>query len=131
MMTAAAVAWGLWAGPAWADPVQEATVTLTEYAFEPATVRLEAGVEARLTLVNKGTVMHEFATPYLTDLDVEVEVGGVTVEALGLGEVEVLPGESAVVVFTPDATGSFIIVCGANKPVSHLRHGMRGTLEVR
>jgi plastocyanin len=128
---AMAAAWMLAAGPAAADPVQEVTVTLTEYAFEPAVVRLHPGVEARITVVNKGTVMHEFASPYLTDIEVGVETDGVSVETLGLGEVELRPGARAVVTFTPDVTGSFIIVCGANEPVSHLREGMRGTLEVR
>lgn len=126
-----AAAWVVAAGPAAAEPLQEVTVTLTEYRFEPAVVRLEAGVPARLTLVNAGTVMHEFATPYLTDTDVGVETDGVTVETLGLAEVEVQPGARAVVTFTPEEKGSFIIVCGADKPVSHLHEGMRGMLEVR
>jgi len=114
-----------------AEPGQAATVTLTEYRFDPATVVLQAGVETHLTVVNRGTVLHEFATPYLTDLEVSVETGGVKVETLGLGEVEVPPGGRAVLVFTPEAKGSFIIVCGADKPVSHLHKGMRGMLEVR
>ena len=114
-----------------AEPVQAVTVTLTEYRFDPSTVILKAGEETRLTVVNRGTVMHEFAPPYLADLEVGVETGGVKVETLGLGEVEVQPGARAVLVFTPETKGSFLIVCGANQPVSHLRKGMRGMLEVR
>jgi uncharacterized cupredoxin-like copper-binding protein len=124
---------GLFPGPAAADggePVQAVTVAMTEYRFEPATLTLAAGVEVRLTLENRGTVMHEFATPYLAEVEVKVETGGVNVEAVGLGEVEVPPGGRAVLVFTPEETGTFLFVCGANKPVSHLREGMRGTLVV-
>jgi len=130
------LAWGVlaWGAPAWAEgeeapgPVE---VEMTEFRFTPDTITLRAGVEARLVLVNRGAVMHEFASPYLAEVGVAVETDGIRVETVGLGEVEVEPGHAATLIFTPEAAGRFVFLCGAKAPVDHAGEGMRGTLIVQ
>lgn len=49
----------------------EVTVTMTEYKFEPDTIRVKAGQEVRITLENKGEKEHEF----MVGRDVGMEEG--------------------------------------------------------
>ena len=112
-------------------PTRHLTVEMTEYRFIPNRIELEAGVEAHLTLVNRGKVMHEFEAPYLADVQVNVESEGLMAATLGLAEVEVPPGGSATLVFTPEKPGEFPFECGARMPMPHQKLGMRGTLVVR
>jgi len=112
------------------EAVTEVTVVMTEYAFTPSDIALTVGERARLVLVNRGKHLHEFATPYLTDLEVTVDADGTVVEALGIGEVEVPPGRRVTLLFTPESAGTFPVVCPSREPVSHYAEGMRGTLTV-
>ncbi|MDQ7820875.1 MAG: cupredoxin domain-containing protein [Armatimonadota bacterium] len=148
-LVAAAVAMGVALGPAAAAPKQQkVTVTLTEFKFTPATVTLQAGVPAVVTLVNKGTVEHEFmvygrpaqavddwdeyamANTYFQGLgEVEVEFAKQgAVAGTNLFEVEVQPNRTATVVFTPTKKGTFEIGCHVE---GHYEAGMKGTLVVK
>lgn len=113
------------------DAPQRMTVTLSEYRFDPARIELKAGRETELTLVNEGTVLHEFVTEGLRNVTADVVVNGVVVEALGVGELE-LPAKARVVLrFTPARAGAFRVTCEAEHPVPHLKEGMSAALIFR
>jgi uncharacterized cupredoxin-like copper-binding protein len=135
-------------GPAAAAPKQRVTITLTDFRFTPATITLQAGVPAVITLVNKGTVEHEFmvyarptkavddwdeyamANTYFRGIgEVEVEFAKQgAVAGTNLFEVEVQPNRTATVSFTPTTKGTFEIGCHVE---GHYEAGMKGTLTVK
>jgi len=81
-------------GTAAADrPVHEIQVTATRYAFEPATIQVNAGEPVRIVIRSAASV-HGFSIPALT-IDAQVPKGGdpVTVE------------------FTAPAAGRYEIAC--------------------
>jgi uncharacterized cupredoxin-like copper-binding protein len=111
-----------------AENLHRVTVSLNEYRYSPNRIDLKIGEPTELVLVNEGTVLHEFVTQALTDVQTDVEIEGVIVEALGIGEVEIPPKSTAVLRFTPRKAGQFSFTCGAEKPKSHLKQGMAGLL---
>ena len=111
--------------------LQQATVRLLEYRFEPAQIILKAGEEVELTLVNEGMVMHEFITEALHDLTVDVEVNGVVAETFGVAELEIPPKAKAVLRFTPKKFGEFPISCRAREPKDHFKEGMVARILIR
>ena len=77
---------------------QEATIKVTEKGYEPAQLKLQLGVPARLTFVREteNTCGTEVIFP---DYDIE----------------RVLPlNERVVVEFTPQESGEFVFTCGMN-----------------
>ncbi len=136
-------------GPAAGAPkAQKVTVVLNEMSFTPARVTVTAGTPVQLTLVNRGKQKHEFMvyTPprtalagdeleewakensYFKGLEVTVETAGVEIGAEALMEVEVGPGRSAELTFTPRRTGTFEMGCHLE---GHYEAGMKGTFVVR
>jgi uncharacterized cupredoxin-like copper-binding protein len=107
------------------------TVRLQEYRFEPTTITLKTGRPAELILVNDGISMHEFITDGLKDLDVDLEIDGVSAETRGVVELEIPPGAKVVLRFTPRKPGEFPITCHAKDPKDHLKEGMIGKLVFR
>ncbi len=107
---------------------QKATIQMNEYIFSPAKVEFSIEKPVELTLVNKGTVLHEFITKGLEDINVDVVINGVIVEALGVGELEVPPLGQTILLFTPKKPGEYSFTCEAEKPKNHLREGMAGLL---
>lgn len=116
--------------PITAVPEQRVTVRLLEYRYEPARIVLKAGHDAELTLINSGTVLHEFITEALQNLEVTVEVNGVVTGTLGVAEVEIPPKSTVVLRFTPVKPGEFQIACHAMQPKDHFKAGMTGVLVV-
>lgn len=110
---------------------QMVTIRLTEYKFEPAGIEIQSGKPVELTLVNSGKVLHEFVTDLLADLTVDVETKGAIALVRGVEELEVLPGSTVVLRFTPKKTGEFPFRCDAETPVSHHDNGMKGTLIIK
>ena len=110
---------------------QKVTIRLSEYKFEPARVEVRRGQPVELHLVNSGTVLHEFVGDLLAKTTVDVESGGAIALVHGIEELEVLPGSSVVLRFTPQTVGEFPFQCDAEDPVSHHEEGMKGTLVVR
>jgi uncharacterized cupredoxin-like copper-binding protein len=90
---------------------QQATIRMSEFAFDPATVTVEQGQPVVVTLPNTGAVEHDFAIP---ELDVQ--------------PVEVPAGQTGRVEFTPSRSGTFSFVC--TEP-GHQQAGMVGQLIVR
>lgn len=113
------------------EAAQRVTVRLTEYHFEPDRITLTAGQKAELILKNEGTVMHEFVTAALQNLDVAVEINGIEVETTGVSELEIPPSGVAVLRWTPEKPDVFPIFCYAKKPKNHFEQGMNGKLVIR
>lgn len=113
------------------DASQRVTVRLTEYRFDPPQIEVKVGKETELTLVNEGTVLHEFVTKGLSDLTVDVTVSGVVTAALGIAELEIPPKATVVLRFTPTKAGEFPMWCDADKPKNHRQSGMQGTMTFR
>jgi len=111
-------------------PPQRVTVRLLEYRYEPARIVLKAGRETELRVINRGTVVHEFVTEALQNLEVTVEVNGVVTETLGVAEVEIPPKGTVVLRFTPNDVGEFQVACHAMQPKDHFKTGMTAVLVV-
>lgn len=110
-------------GPKTAD----ITVTMNEYNFSPNRLEVPANAQVNLTLINDGTLEHEFvlmnfgtlATQPFSDDD----------EDNIFWEKEMEPASSEVVTFTaPGQAGEYEVVCGIPE---HLEQGMQATLIVR
>jgi len=104
----------------------QVTVRLLEYRFEPAQIIFKAGENAELILINEGTVMHEFVTDAIKNMDLDMEINGVVAETNGLAELEIPPKTKVVLRFTPEKHGTFTIACHAKKPKDHEKEGMIG-----
>ena len=89
----------------------EITVKMTEYTFDPANVTVAASKEAKVTVVNQGTLTHTWVVPGLN---------------VASGNVE--PGQRKTVTFTPSSAGSYEIECDIP---GHRDSGMKGTLTVK
>ena len=130
---------------------QQLTITLGDFSITPQKITLEAGVPAEITLVNKGTVVHELMVypmpkpglsgtklhewaednSYFKGLEVSVASGpGIQVERKGpsIVDIEVAAGRSTVVKFTPAKAGVFEMSC---QVPGHYEIGMKGTLTIR
>lgn len=81
-----------------------------EFAFTPATITVKKGQPVELTFKNVGKFPHNFS---ISDLSVQTKT--------------IQPGQSDVVTFTPDKTGSFTYTCTVP---GHADKGMKGTLIV-
>jgi len=107
------------------------TMRLLEYRFEPSQIILRSGKNAELTLINEGTVMHEFVSDAMKNMDVDVEINGVVAETNGVAELEIPPKTKAILRFTPEKNGAFSFVCGAKEPKDHSKEGMVGKFVIQ
>ncbi|GBD08047.1 hypothetical protein HRbin22_00276 [Candidatus Thermoflexus japonica] len=147
---------GLWLGacaPGGGGPLA-VQIAMSEYQFEPNVVRVKAGQEVRLTLVNKGKEAHElmvgrnvvthegrpagFAQDFFEGISVRAERGGKPIDLKELMEEEeegahgfmvaLEPGEEPVtLIFTvpSDKVGEWEMGCFENDG-SHWQLGMQG-----
>src|SRR5712692_5063277 len=86
-------------------------VEMTEFAFHPSVVRIDAGRPVKLILVNRGQIAHQFDTGYLRQVSTIVAGDVLRVEANGVDLVRLQPGGSATVTFLPQARGRFPFAC--------------------
>lgn len=110
---------------------QQVTIRLSEFRFDPSQVEVQRGRPIELHLVNTGKVLHEFVSAVAADTTVDLETGGVVALVRGVDEIEVPPGATVILRFTPTKAGQFAFRCDAEAPVSHHEAGMKGTLVVR
>jgi len=126
----------LWlAACASAPTPQPVELVMTDFAFRPASFEVRAGVPVVLTLVNDGTVEHDFSI-------LEIPVESVTAAAESTGEhdmrmsaMEIEPqlhasaaaGASNTLTFTPTKPGTYGFFCTVP---GHKEAGMVGTLTV-
>jgi uncharacterized cupredoxin-like copper-binding protein len=99
------------------------TVQLSNFAFEPAYLRLKAGVPVRLHLANKSNGGHDFSAPTLF----AASTFPPGTSAPPHGEVAVSSHETVDIIVVPRTPGTYRLEC------THFLHslfGMHGTIEV-
>jgi plastocyanin len=95
------------------------TVTLGDYAFKPAEIKLKAGQPVILELTNTDRI-----TPH--NLTLEDAAAGLRID------VDVSGGKTERVELTPTVPGTYTFYCSKKLPFmkSHREHGMEGHLVV-
>lgn len=110
---------------------QTASITMKEFAFEPAKITVKAGQPVKLTLVNDGALLHDFTS---MDAAVEMMAGehgaqhdmNETMEG-AMMHIAVDVGKSATLEFTPTQAGVYTFFCTVE---GHRAAGMEGQLIV-
>lgn len=116
-----------------ASQPKSVTVTMKEFAFDPGTVEAVAGQPLAITLVNDGTVEHDFVVEAIPHRDLNLS-GGVEMDhgTMAMDDEDVhaavAAGSRATLTFTPETAGEYKIVCTV---AGHLESGMEATLLVR
>lgn len=103
-------------------------IQMTEFAFRPAVIQLDAGRPVRLVFINRGQIAHQFESVYLRGLPLTIIDDALHVEARGLDLIRLDPAKSARVEFLPRQRGRFSFACTIE---GHQEAGMRGTIDVR
>jgi plastocyanin len=103
------------------------TVKAHEWAFEPSSIVLQRGREARIDFVNDGSTLHDLRISGLDATGVSSEGSGLSADK---GELFVAAdkGKSGTLVFTPTEVGEFDFYCTIPR---HRDLGMKGTLLVQ
>jgi len=101
---------------------QRATVTASEFAFEPANLTVPGGAEVGFTLNNTGTQEHYWVV-LESPVSSESEIG----DAEELFEVEAHGGDTAAKILKDLAPGTYQVVCTVE---GHFAAGMVGELVV-
>lgn len=113
--------------------VSKVTVTMSEFAFEPASITVTAGQPVEITLVNEGAIEHDFAIEVIPAKDVSTE-GSMSGHDSSDQHAEfdlhtaTGSGETSVLRFTPTQPGTYKIICSVP---GHLDAGMTGELIVK
>ena len=131
--------------------VQKLTVTMRDFGYTPNKITIEAGTPAEITIVNNGKLTHEFMlyamprdaasmmggkmghewveqTNYFKGVQATVEGGKVKRRSGSLFEINILPGKSATLTFTPLKKGTFEFSCMI---ADHYEAGPHGVLVVK
>lgn len=109
------------------------SVTMSEFAFEPASISVTAGKPVEITLVNEGAIEHDFAIEVIPAEDVSTE-GSMSGHDMSDQHAEfdvhtaTGSGETSVLRFTPTQPGTYKIICSVP---GHLDAGMTGELIVK
>ena len=100
-----------------AQAVTPISITLTNYAFTPSALNLQAGMTYHLHFINSGSKDHNFSAPQFfaaaqvaPEDQAKVEKGRVALEG----------GQSLDITVTPDRPGTFAVEC------THFMHKMMG-----
>lgn len=119
-------------GDASSTQPREVTLTMQEFAFEPAEISATVGQPVKLTLVNKGALLHDF-----TSMDAEVEVMSMDEGAeheMDEMDMEMMRlhtavdiGHTETIEFTPTQAGTYTFFCTVE---GHQEAGMGGKIVV-
>ena len=96
------------------------TISMSEWRFGPAALRLEAGTQATIALRNDGAIVHEWALLHEAiesenAFQDELVIAGRSVNAAAIGTIT----------FTVPAAGDYLFIC----PIpGHFSQGMFGTI---
>ncbi len=112
------------------QPAAEFTVRAREFTFEPATIAIPANTRVRITLINQGSVEHDWKVAGLrAQVHREQHAGGHgTTSAPGEVHLHATPGNRSRVELTATQPGTYEITCTVP---GHREAGMQGTLTVR
>jgi len=106
------------------------TVTMTDYAFNPAAVVLRQGVPYKLVIENKGTQKHYFTAENffrgIATRKLQSNTDG-EVKAPYFSAIEVYPGRSLDLYFIPVKTGVYPLICTIE---GHADMGMKGEIRI-
>ena len=111
------------------DAAETVTVELSEFAFTPSQITLEAGLPYILEIVNVGDVKHEFTAGdfFRTVATRKAETAESEVKVPFFTEIEVFAGKSAELFLIPLIPGTYDLVCEIE---GHFEAGMFGTITV-
>lgn len=111
------------------DAVEERTVELSEFAFAPKEMTLEAGKPYILKVVNKGDVKHEFTAGefFRSVATRKAETAQSEVKVPFFTEIEVFAGKTVEIYLVPLIAGTYKLVCEIE---GHFEAGMFGTITV-
>jgi plastocyanin len=105
---------------------EQVHISLTSYAFTPATITLKSGTSYRLHLTNDSSKSHDFTA---AEFFAAATVAAADKDKLEDDrEIEVDAGQSVDVTLTPNRAGTYPLTC------SHFLHttfGMKGTIVVQ
>jgi uncharacterized cupredoxin-like copper-binding protein len=113
------------AGGAAAQTAEPTNVSLTDYAFTPATLELKAGVLYYLHLTNGGSRDHSFSAP---EFFAASQLAPEDQAKVKKGAVAVDSGQAVDIAVTPGRAGTYALTC------THFMHnslGMHGTITVQ
>jgi len=111
------------------DMQRELTIELSDYAFTPMAIVLDAGQPYVLTVVNRATIKHEFTAGEFFGTVAFRKAEDASGEFKGPAplEVEVFPGQQIELFLIPTSPGMYRLVCEIE---GHLVAGMFGTITV-
>jgi len=111
------------------DAAETVTIELSEFAFAPSEITLEAGLPYILEIVNVGDVKHEFTAEdfFRTVATRKAETAESEVKVPFFTEIEVFAGKSAELFLIPLIPGTYDLVCEIE---GHFEAGMFGTITV-
>lgn len=111
----------------------KATITMTEFGFEPNTISVTAGSPVELTLVNEGAIEHDFVIVVIPVTNISSSNSGdhhmATDEHSEYDlHTSTAAGETSTLTFTPTESGTYQIICSVP---GHKDAGMTGELIVK
>jgi uncharacterized cupredoxin-like copper-binding protein len=114
-------------------PQTEVTVLMSEFAFEPNSITVEAGKPVELTLINNGAIEHDFVIEVIQVTDVSSSNSGehhmATEEHSEFDlHTSTAAGETSTLTFTVTEPGTYQIICSVP---GHKDAGMTGELIVK
>jgi len=111
------------------DTAQHLTIELSEFAFTPDDIALEAGQPYVITVLNVGAVKHEFtAGDFFGSVAFrKAEDASGEFKAPAPHEIEVFAGKEIEMYMIPTTAGRYQLVCEIE---GHLEAGMSGTIDV-
>ena len=111
------------------DTKKTVTIDMSEFAFAPKDITLEAGQPYILEVVNTGTVKHEFTAEdfFRTVATRKAETAESEVKVPFFTEIEVFAGKKAELFLIPLIPGTYKLVCEIE---GHFEAGMFGTITV-
>jgi len=117
------------AGCAGSPRITEVQVSMMEFGFQPSEFSVTAGQPVRMTLVNDGTLEHDFN---IMEFPMEMTSAEADGHEMGAGmepdlHMSAMGGESGVTEFTPTVPGTYEYFCSVT---GHKEAGMVGTMTV-
>ena len=111
------------------EPRTIEVTALDDLAYDPATIRVEAGETVRFVVTNAGEADHEFVVGdmEMQELAEEQMPEGMGEHAQAMASLEIAPGQTAETTVTFDAPGELFYACHVS---GHYEGGMIGTITV-
>ena len=114
-----------------ARPATDYTLIETDFAYGPPSIVVPVGKPVTLTFVNNGAVEHDFVIQSIDVSNVSSDTAGDHHHDMTAAEYDLhtstLPGETNVLIFTPEQAGRYEYFCTVK---GHKEAGMIGTMTV-